>query len=155
MSLATHYLQIRDLHVACVALSGTLFAARGALALRGWPHVMHPVLRYGSMAIDTVLLAAGVALMFVIHQYPFFDGWLTAKLVLLVVYIVLGTLALKRVADASHARHVLPACACDLRIYRQHCGRARSARGVRVDAINKRLRTSGADLRHPLPGWRA
>ena len=96
MSLATHYLQIRDLHVACVALSGTLFATRGALALRGWPHVTHPVLRYGSMAIDTVLLAAGVTLMFVIHQYPFVDGWLTAKLVLLVVYIELGTLALKR-----------------------------------------------------------
>ena len=96
MSLAAHYLQIRDLHVACVALSGTLFAVRGALALRDWPHVMHPALRYGSMAIDTLLLAAGVTLMFVIHQYPFVDGWLTAKLILLVVYIALGTLALKR-----------------------------------------------------------
>ena len=96
MSLAAHYLQIRDLHVACVALSGTLFAARGALALRGWPHVMHPALRYGSMAIDTLLLAAGITLMFVIHQYPFVDGWLTAKLILLVAYIALGTLALKR-----------------------------------------------------------
>ena len=96
MSLATHYPQLLATHVAAVIASGSLFCARGALALRGWPHVMHPVLRYGSMAIDTVLLAAGVTLMFVIHQYPFVDGWLTAKLVLLVVYIVLGTLALKR-----------------------------------------------------------
>lgn len=96
MSLAAHYLQIRDLHVAAVIASGFLFCTRGALALARWPHVMHPVLRYGSMAIDTMLLAAGVALMFVIHQYPFVNGWLTTKLVLLIVYIVLGTLALKR-----------------------------------------------------------
>ena len=96
MSLAAHYLQIRDLHVAAVIASGFLFCTRGALALARSPHVMHPVLRYGSMAIDTMLLAAGVALMFVIHQYPFVNGWLTTKLVLLIVYIVLGTLALKR-----------------------------------------------------------
>ena len=96
MPLAADYLQILDLHVAAVVASGFLFGTRGALALRGWPHVMHPVLRYGSMAIDSVLLAAGIALMFVIRQYPFADGWLTTKLALLVVYIVLGTLALKR-----------------------------------------------------------
>lgn len=96
MSLAEHYLQIRDVHVTAVVASGTLFLGRGALALARWRHVMHPVLRYGSMLIDTVLLAAGITLMFVIHQYPFVNGWLTTKLVLLVAYIVLGTLALKR-----------------------------------------------------------
>ena len=96
MSLAAHYLQIRDVHVAAVIASGLMFLGRGALALARWRHVMHPVLRYGSMAIDTVLLAAGITLMFVIRQYPFVNGWLTTKLVLLVVYIVLGTFALKR-----------------------------------------------------------
>ncbi|MGH8212966.1 MAG: SirB2 family protein [Rhodanobacteraceae bacterium] len=96
MSLAAHYLQIRGVHIAAVIASGTLFLGRGALALARWRHVMHPVLRHGSMAIDTVLLAAGIALMFVIRQYPFVNGWLTTKLVLLIVYIVLGTFALKR-----------------------------------------------------------
>jgi len=96
VSLAAHYLQIRDIHVAAVVVSGTLFLGRGALALARWRHVMHPVLRYGSMLIDTVLLAAGITLMFAIHQYPFVNGWLTTKLVLLAVYIVLGTFALKR-----------------------------------------------------------
>ncbi|HEY3521767.1 MAG TPA: SirB2 family protein [Rhodanobacteraceae bacterium] len=96
MSLAAHYLQIRDVHVAAVIASGFLFCTRGALALARWPQVMHPVLRYGSMAIDTVLLAAGITLLFVIRQYPFVNGWLTTKLVLLIVYIVLGTFALKR-----------------------------------------------------------
>ncbi|HJU09114.1 MAG TPA: SirB2 family protein [Rhodanobacteraceae bacterium] len=96
MNLAAHYLQIRDIHVAAVIASGSLFCTRGALALARWPYVMHPVLRYGSMAIDTVLLGAGITLMFVIRQYPFVDGWLTMKLALLVVYIALGTFALKR-----------------------------------------------------------
>ncbi len=96
MNLAAHYLQIRDIHVAAVLASGFLFCTRGALALARWPNVMHPLLRYGSMAIDTVLLAAGITLMFVIHQYPFVNGWLTMKLVLLIVYIALGTFALKR-----------------------------------------------------------
>ena len=96
MSFAAHYLAIRDIHVTAVIASGTLFLGRGALALARWRHVMHPILRYGSMLIDTVLLAAGITLMFVIGQYPFVNGWLTAKLFLLVVYIVLGTFALKR-----------------------------------------------------------
>lgn len=96
MSLTAHYLQIRELHVTAVIASGTLFLGRGALALARWRHVMHPLLRYGSMLIDSVLLLAGITLMFVIHQYPFVNGWLTTKLILLIVYIVLGTLALKR-----------------------------------------------------------
>ena len=101
MSLAAHYLQIRDVHVAAVVASGTLFLGRGALALARWRHVMHPVLRYGSMLIDTVLLAAGLTLMFLIGQYPFVNGWLTAKLILLIVYIALGTFALKRAQTQS------------------------------------------------------
>jgi len=31
-----------------------------------------------------------------LHLYPIAQGWLTAKVVLLVVYIVLGSLALRR-----------------------------------------------------------
>ena len=31
-----------------------------------------------------------------LHQYPFVHSWLTVKVVLLVVYIVLGSFALKR-----------------------------------------------------------
>jgi uncharacterized membrane protein SirB2 len=35
-------------------------------------------------------------LMTAIHQFPFSTGWLTMKVVLLVVYIVLGSYAIKR-----------------------------------------------------------
>ena len=53
-------------------------------------------LRHLTYTVDTVLLTAALMLATVLHQYPFVHGWLTAKVLLLVVYIVLGTLALKR-----------------------------------------------------------
>ena len=46
--------------------------------------------------IDTFFLASAVWLAVSIRQYPFTDAWLTAKIFGLVVYIVLGSFALKR-----------------------------------------------------------
>lgn len=76
--------------------SGSLFVFRGAGVLGGasWP--MWAPLRFLSYTIDTVLLTAALMLATILHQYPFVHGWLTAKICLLVVYIVLGTLALRR-----------------------------------------------------------
>jgi len=93
--LATHYLLLRNLHVGCAALSGTLFALRGALRIRGVPWANHRALRAASYAIDTTLLCAAILLMLIIHQYPFIDPWLTVKVSLLVLYIGLGLTALK------------------------------------------------------------
>jgi uncharacterized membrane protein SirB2 len=42
------------------------------------------------------LLAAAVLLAIIIRQYPFVHAWLTVKIVLLAVYIVLGVFALRR-----------------------------------------------------------
>jgi uncharacterized membrane protein SirB2 len=90
------YPQIKLIHIAAVLLSGGLFFLRGlALHLGGrWP--MAAPVRYSSYAIDTVLLVAALILAAMLHQYPFVHGWLTMKVVLLVVYIVLGSFALKR-----------------------------------------------------------
>ncbi|MCP4799452.1 MAG: SirB2 family protein [bacterium] len=49
-----------------------------------------------SVVNDTFLLAFGVSMAVISSQYPFRETWLTAKLVGLVVYVVLGTIALKR-----------------------------------------------------------
>jgi uncharacterized membrane protein SirB2 len=56
-----------------------------------------------SQANDTLLLLAGIAMAWLSHQYPFTHHWLTAKLLVLVIYIVAGTLALKR-AKRRHSR---------------------------------------------------
>jgi uncharacterized membrane protein SirB2 len=90
------YPQIKWVHILAVALSGALFALRGAGVLAGarWP--MWAPLRYLTYTIDTVLLTAALMLATVLHQYPFVHAWLTAKVCLLAVYIVLGTFALRR-----------------------------------------------------------
>jgi uncharacterized membrane protein SirB2 len=90
------YPDIKFVHVLCVVLSGSLFAIRGAMRMLDWRYANHAVLRYASYAIDTTLLTAALMLVTLLHQYPFVQAWLTVKVLLLVVYIVLGTLALKR-----------------------------------------------------------
>lgn len=90
------YPQIKFVHILAVVLSGALFALRGAATLAGarWP--MWAPLRYLSYGIDTVLLTAALMLVTLLQQYPFVQGWLTAKVLLLVCYILLGSYALKR-----------------------------------------------------------
>jgi uncharacterized membrane protein SirB2 len=90
------YPQIKFAHVLCVVLSGSLFALRGLMMLAGSRFTNHPVLRYASYAIDTTLLTAALMLITILHQYPFVQAWLTVKVLLLVVYIVLGMFALRR-----------------------------------------------------------
>lgn len=90
------FMAIRTAHIACAFASGSLFAVRGAASLRGasWPQAT--LARRGAMLIDSLLLALGVVLVIATRQYPFAANWLTAKLVLIVVYVVLGIFALKR-----------------------------------------------------------
>lgn len=88
------YTQIRAVHIGAVTASGLLFALRGGafnLLGAGWPKAMPA--RLLSWTIDTVLLTAALMLMTVVRQYPFVDSWLTVKVLLLVVYIGLGTMA--------------------------------------------------------------
>ena len=95
--MTEYYLAIRWLHIAAVILSGSLFLLRGSLVLTGHSRLaMGALPRYLSIGIDSVLLAAAIALTFILQQYPFVTGWLSAKVVLLIAYIVLGSFALKR-----------------------------------------------------------
>ncbi len=95
--MAEFYLEIRWVHMLTVLASGTLFLLRGALVATGQQALaMASPVRWLSYTIDTTLLTAALMLMVIVHQYPFVHGWLTVKVLLLVVYIVLGSLALKR-----------------------------------------------------------
>ena len=104
--MAAWYLQILWLHVGCVIASGSLFFTRGCMMLAGLPAANHVALRRVSVVVDSLLLAAAIALTTIIHQYPFVQAWLTVKVVLLAVYIVLGIFALRR----GHTRAVRGAC---------------------------------------------
>ncbi|MGA0587629.1 SirB2 family protein [Dyella sp. KRB-257] len=91
------YPQIKAVHIACVLLSGLLFALRGTLVLVGRGIAAHwAPLRYLSYAIDTTLLTAALMLLTILPAAVFANGWLATKLLLLVAYVVLGMLALRR-----------------------------------------------------------
>jgi uncharacterized membrane protein SirB2 len=91
------YPQIKSVHVATVIASGLLFALRGLLVQAGRPRwALGAPVRYLSYAIDTTLLTAAMMLLTILPGALFANGWLAAKVALLVVYIVLGALALKR-----------------------------------------------------------
>lgn len=94
--VAAFYPWLLPLHITLVTLSVALFAVRGlgvlagqAWPMAGWARGLAPV-------IDSLLLLAGGTLWWLLQLNPTQHHWLLAKLVLLIVYIVLGTLALKR-----------------------------------------------------------
>lgn len=97
------YLEIRGLHIGAVMASGSLFAVRAIgqnLLGARWPAAL-PV-RILSWTIDTILLTAALMLMTIVQQFPFADGWLTVKVVLLVAYILIGWWAFR--ADRKPVR---------------------------------------------------
>ncbi|WIV96982.1 SirB2 family protein [Kinneretia aquatilis] len=94
--LQSHYPVIKLAHISLVACSAVLFTARGLAVLAGaaWP--MQKVARRLSVLIDVALLAAGLSLWTLLGLNPGRDLWLASKLSLLLLYIVLGSIALKR-----------------------------------------------------------
>ena len=90
------YVPIKSVHIAAVLASGGLFALRGGLLLAGVRWAMSAPLRYLSYTIDTVLLTAALMLATLLPGAVFANGWLAVKLTLLVVYVALGSFALKR-----------------------------------------------------------
>lgn len=90
------YSLLKQLHLATIALSLALFLLRGAWMMAASPMLQARWVRVVPHIIDTLLLASGIGLAVLIQQYPLIHGWLTAKVFALILYIVLGTLALKR-----------------------------------------------------------
>lgn len=101
MALIEHYVAVKHVHIALAATSVALFILRGVGVLAGarWP--MAAALRRLSVAIDTLLIGAGGTLWWMLSLHPVSNPWLTAKLALIVLYIVLGSFALKRAPTRS------------------------------------------------------
>lgn len=75
--------------------SYALFFIRGVWLLRDSPLLRRRWVRIVPHVVDTLLLGSAIALALMLRQYPFVAGWLTAKVIALVVYIGLGMLALR------------------------------------------------------------
>lgn len=96
MGAAEAYFAVRALHVGCAVLSIAGFAARGALMLADSPLLQRRLMRVAPHVVDTVLLASAVWLVWFLGQVPFVHTWITAKVLALLAYIVLGAIALRR-----------------------------------------------------------
>ena len=123
------YVQIKWVHVAAVILSGALFFIRGGAQILGAGWTMAAPLRYLSYTVDTVLLTAALMLATILRQMPFVNGWLTAKVLLLVVYIVLGSYALKR-APTRRARALCWIAALAVYVFIASIARAHHPLGI-------------------------
>lgn len=95
------YYWVKQVHVYSIHLSFLLFVLRGAWVLAGRSLPRNVLLRALPHTVDTVLLTSALWLTTLVHQYPFRNDWLTAKVLLLVAYIVLGSLALRRLPSRA------------------------------------------------------
>ena len=94
------YTLLKNMHMAFAVASLSGFVLRWWWMKAGSPLLQHKLARILPHIIDTLFLAAGIWLAFTIQQYPFTHAWLSAKVLGLVAYIILGSLALKNALGA-------------------------------------------------------
>ena len=83
----------KDIHVTFVVLTILFFLLRGFWMILDSSLLKKVWVRILSASIDTVLLVSAIVQAMTISQYPFIDHWLTAKVLALIIYIVLGSVA--------------------------------------------------------------
>jgi len=91
----TAYTLTLMLHVSAVTLSGAFFFVRGIWMLQESKLLQTKPVKILPHIIDTVLLLSAFTLAYLLSTYPFSEGWLTAKLLALFVYIGFGVFTLR------------------------------------------------------------
>ncbi|NBQ67554.1 MAG: regulator SirB [Nitrosomonadaceae bacterium] len=89
------YALLKMIHVSSVILSYSLFFLRGVWLIRDSTNLRQRWVKILPHIIDTVLLTSAVFLAMTIQQNPLQDSWLTAKVAGLLLYIVLGMVAIR------------------------------------------------------------
>jgi len=89
------YTVVKYVHLLSVALSLTGFFLRGLLTMRASPLMKARWIKVLPHINDTILLVAALSLAVMSDQYPFVSGWVTAKVLGVIAYIILGSLALR------------------------------------------------------------
>lgn len=88
-----NYFVIKHIHMTAAGLSILLFILRAFWSVTESPLLQKKLVKIVPHVIDTILLVAAVALAMMIGPY---QPWILTKVLLLVVYIGLGTVAIKR-----------------------------------------------------------
>jgi uncharacterized membrane protein SirB2 len=87
---------LKRLHIATVVVTGSLFLMRFVWMLRGRLAQRGPWVRTLPHYNDTLLFLSGLAMASILNLLPMRAPWLTTKLFVLLAYILLGSVALRR-----------------------------------------------------------
>ena len=90
------YTLLKNIHIATAFISIAGFFIRGIWMMQSSSELQQRWIKIAPHINDTVLLLSAIALIFITNQYPGPEMWLNAKIIALLAYIVLGTIALKR-----------------------------------------------------------
>lgn len=90
------YYAIKHIHMLTAVITALLFLLRGYWMMRSSGILKQRWTKIVPHVNDTVLLASAITIAVWSGQYPFQQHWLTAKVLLLIAYIFVGTVALKR-----------------------------------------------------------
>lgn len=110
------YFYLKVIHVTCALLSVSGFALRGYWRLLDHPAAQHRLTRVLPHVLDTLLLASAVGMLIIWGISPLAFGWLTAKVLALLLYIGLGMVVM-RFAGTQKARRLAYAAALFVAIY--------------------------------------
>jgi len=89
------YALFKGIHLTTVAVTLALFLLRGTWMMLDSGRLNSRWVRVLPHINDVLLLLSAIVLTIMLNQYPFTQGWLTAKFFALILYIVLGAVALK------------------------------------------------------------
>lgn len=88
-----NYLAFKHLHVTFAAISIVFFIVRAWWSVTESALLQKKFVRIAPHVVDTLLLLFGVLLAVMLGALP---GWLITKIIGLIVYIAVGTIAIKR-----------------------------------------------------------
>jgi len=86
---------IKFIHIGCAVLTISGFLLRSWFKLVSPHYLRRRWIKIGPHVIDSVLLASAIVLVVMTRQYPFVAPWVTAKLLVLILYIGFGLLTLR------------------------------------------------------------
>jgi len=89
------YAALKILHMSLALISISGFVLRWVWLNSNSRMFRHKLTRVLPHVIDTLFLATGIWLAIVISQYPLSHGWLTAKVLGLIAYVIVGSIAMK------------------------------------------------------------
>ena len=89
------YAAVKHIHLMAIALSVLFFLLRFLWTIRGSKMLHKKWVKVLPHIVDTLLLLSAATLCILLSQYPFVTPWVTEKLLGLLMYLFMVTLALK------------------------------------------------------------